>query len=115
MRPNGIELLAEKLQGNLQTKQEVVIDPATIMLVITLVTEIVKAIQKCKAKPTDGLVLVNFPSEREKRVLKRKIRQKLGWRRYWKEGDAYYDATLKTGQNTTLEDLKNAYDGAGEA
>ncbi len=105
--------LQQKLADNLSQKQQVMLDPATIILVATIVSEVIKMIKKCREKPEDSITLVNLPNEKEKRVLKRKIRKTLGWRKSFKEGDKYYNAVLDTGREATLQDLHEEFALAG--
>lgn len=104
-----ISNIAQKLQDNLHYKQQVVIDPATIMLIISITTTVIKAIKKCKEKPEEALMLAKFPSKREQKLLRRNLRQGLGWVKYWKEGDLYYKAALETGQTITLQEIIDGY------
>jgi hypothetical protein len=101
--------IAQKLQDKLVKEQKVVVDPATMMLVITLVTTIIKAIQSCKEKPAEAVTVAHHPSNREIKLLKRKIRQELGWIRYWREGEQYYQAVRATGKDLTVKDFENSY------
>jgi hypothetical protein len=108
-----VESLAQKLQDNLQNKQQVVIDPATIMLIVTLTNVLIQVIKKCREKPEEAVLVAQYPNIREKRVLKRKILQTIGIRRYISEGKKYYHAVLATGRETTIKDLEDAYGKVG--
>lgn len=102
--------IARKLQDNLYTKQAVVIDPATVMLIMSLVSAVIKIWQDCKKKPEEAVVVAQYPTSRERRVLKRIIRRELGLVKYWREGDKYYEAMLQTGQELNTQDIKDAYE-----
>lgn len=104
-----IENIAQKVQDKLVKEQKVFVDPATIMLIITLVSTIISAIQKCKAKPEEAVVVAHHPTPREEKLLKRKIRQQLGWIKYWKEGQQYYEAVRATGKELTIQDFEQSY------
>ncbi len=105
--------LEQKLIDNLCKKQQVVFDPMTAILIAKLAIDLIKMIQKCREKPQDAVTLVHFPSEREQKVVKRKLRRELGFFKYLKEGEAYYQAVLATGRETTGQDLEDAYDSLG--
>ena len=104
-----IERIAQQVQDKLKVEQKVFVDPATIMLIITLVSTIISAIQKCKSKPEEAVLVAQYPDPREQRMLKKTIRKKLGWIKYWKEGDSYYEAVVATGKNLTAGDFDVAY------
>jgi hypothetical protein len=108
-----INNLAERVKGNLGT-QEVVIDPMTMMLIASIVIEVIKAIKKCREKPQEAVTLVKYPNDREKKVLKRHVRRKLGLVKYWKEGNQYCNALLTTGQQVTTQEIVNAYQECGD-
>jgi hypothetical protein len=104
-----IEDIAQKVQDRLVKEQKVMLDPATIMLIITLVSSIISAIQKCKAKPEEAILVAHYPTHREEKLLKRQIRKELGWVKYWKEGQQYYEAVKATGKDLTVQDFKQSY------
>lgn len=104
-----IENIAQKVQDKLVKEQRVMLDPATIMLIITLVSGIISAIKKCKEKPEEAVVVAHHPTPREEKLLKRKIRQHLGWIKYWREGEQYYQAVRATGKDLTVNDFEDSY------
>lgn len=101
--------IAQKVQDRLVKEQKVMLDPATIMLIITLVSSVISAIKKCKEKPEEAVVVAHFPTPREEKMLKRKIRQQLGWLKYWREGEQYYQAVRATGKDLTAKDFEDSY------
>ncbi len=101
--------IAQRLQDRLVKEQKVVLDPATMMLVISLVSSIISALKKCKAKPEEAVVVAQYPSPREEKLLKRKIRQELGLVKYWREGEKYYQAVRATGKDLTVKDFEDSY------
>ncbi len=101
--------IAQKLQDKLVKEQKVVIDPATMMMVIALVSAIIQALQNCKKKPEEAVVVAHHPTPREEKLLKRKIRQELGWIKYWREGNEYYQAVRATGKDLTAKDFEDSY------
>ncbi len=105
--------LEQKLIDNLCKKQQVVFDPMTAILIAKLAIDLIKMIQKCREKPQDAVTLVHFPSAKEQKVVKRRLRRSLGWVRYLKEGDKYFQAVLATGRETTGQDLEDAYKSLG--
>lgn len=105
----SIENLAQKVQDKLVTKQDVVIDPATVMLIMTIVSGVIRAWKECKKKPEEAVVVAQYPTDKEKRGLKRLIRKELGLRKYWKEGSKYYDAVLEAGSEITTKDLRDVF------
>jgi hypothetical protein len=105
--------LEQKLIDNLCKKQQVVFDPMTAILIAKLAIDLIKMIQKCREKPQDAVTLVHLPNDKEKRLVKRKIRQTIGWVKYFKEGDKYYEAVLSTGRDATAQDLEDAYNSLG--
>jgi len=123
-----IKLLAERVANDLEHKQQVFVDPATIMMIIALTEAVLKAVKACREareakkakeqqqiKITDSqaeLISYNMrhPTEREKRQLKRVVRKEIGFVKYWKEGEKYTNALLSTGKGITPQELKDSFE-----
>lgn len=104
-----IQDIAQKVQDKLVKEQKVFVDPATIMLIITLVSTIISAIQKCKKEPENAVMVAHYPTHKEERLLKRKIRQHLGFVKYWKDGENYFQAIRTTGKELTISDFEDSF------
>ncbi len=123
-----IKSLAERVQNDLEHKQQVFVDPATIMMIIALTEAVLKAVKACReareakkakeaqlSKITDNqaeLISYNMrhPTDREKRQLKRIVRKEIGFVKYWKEGEKYTNALLETGKGITVQELKDSFE-----
>lgn len=106
---NNIELLAEKVQGNFTGEQKVFITAASAIIIINILTSVVKLIQTCKETPESSVVVAQMPTRAEQVALKKVIRKELGWIQNRKQGQAYYDAIIKTGKSVTKEDFTGVF------
>ena len=123
-----------------QIMTPVMIDPATITLIVGLTTTIIKLIAKCidereetkaKQEAVDAEAhalsspeetsdvsfraevatdIINSPTFFQRRMLKRAIRKKIGWIKNWFEGGELYKAMLETGQETTPPEMQGLLD-----
>lgn len=123
-----IKSLAERVQNDLEHKQQVFLDPATIMMIMALTEAVIKGIKACrdakeakKVKEQQQLKVtdkqaeliayeVRHPTEREKRQLKRIVRKEIGFVKYWKEGDKYTKALLETGKGVSAQEIKDSFE-----
>lgn len=108
-----IENFAEKVYLRMNTKPgeriPVFVDPATLMMIMTIISGVIKALQECRKNRQEAVKVAYNPGPVEKRVLKRQIRKNLGWRKSLTEGNKYYNAILAEGLEITPQDMDNAY------
>ena len=83
---------------------EVMIDPATMIMVAGLIIELVKMVKKCRTEK-EVIKSAKKPTMFEKRVLYRVIRKKLTWRQYFKRRNEISDAIFNTGASMTEEEV----------
>ena len=107
-------LYNEKNPGDgISKKQEVFIDPGSILLYISILNGIVKCLKTCKSNPLETEVLVKHirkpTNAKEYRQLKRLIRKEIGWWKWWMEGTSIMNALVETGANTSLEEIEAVY------
>ncbi len=110
----GRVLYNKKNPGDaISKKQEVLIDPASILIYISILNSIVKCLKSCKSDPLETEVLVKHirkpTNAREYRLLKRLIRREIGWWKWWTNGTAIMDSVVETGANTSLEEIEAVY------
>jgi hypothetical protein len=74
-----------------------------------IIMELVNALKACKKTPEQATTVVKSPRVVEKRLVKRAVRNELGFFKNWREGDEYYDAVVKAGYEATLADVVEAY------
>lgn len=98
-----------EVQKDADGKVPVFVDPATITLVITAIAEIVKIIRACRKTDEEVVQTIHTASYADRRVVKRVLRRRLGWFKYWREGDKYEDAIVKQGKNIGVGDLPALY------
>lgn len=99
-------------------KAEVFVDPATIGLIVEAIIGVVKLIQSCRKTPEEAVKVafeVDKPEEseyiediedtrRNRRLLRRTIRRKIGWWEWWKRGNEITSAIVKTGKYMSPEE-----------
>jgi hypothetical protein len=104
------KLIKQRTVDSLELTQ-VMVDPATVTLIISLASSVIKLIIKCideRQKEDDGMEvsfraqvatdIASDPTFFQRRLLRRTIRKHLGWIRNWFEGGELYDAVLETGK-----------------
>lgn len=89
-------------------KQEVFIDPASIMGYIALVQEIVKIVKGCMT-PEEVVQTAYNPGWNDTRRLHAAVRRKVGFVRHWFDGDKIVNSILKEAKNQTVEDVQEMY------
>jgi len=100
-----------------QDEQQVFIDPATISLFMTIISQIVNMIKYCRAKRDETLDesvtvavrMFNKPSRRETNALRRMLRRKMGWRTYWRDNNKTMNALLETGKETSVNEVTEVW------
>lgn len=91
-------------------KQEVFIDPATILTFVSLVTELVKLLKGCKKSPEDVVETAARPSFADTHRLKAAVRRKIGFVQYWFHGDKIVAEVLKEAKKQSIEDIQEMYE-----
>ena len=91
---------------NSKNKQayKVAVDPATIMLVGSIIIDIIKLIKKCKTEK-EVIETAKKPSVFENRTLYRVIRRRLGWRKYFNNRHAIANSIRNKGASLTEEEV----------
>ena len=90
-------------------QEEVFVDPATIMLMASVVSEIVKRVRKCRQ--SDSVPeSAQKPTMFEKAVVKRITRRKMGIRKYLRDGKKVMKAVFDVGAGSTGEEIQELYD-----
>ena len=85
----------------------VVIDPATIALIISISVKLIKCLYKRYGKDPEKIQEnIQTPGFLDTIGLRRVVFATLGWRRYRKEGATVMEALIKTGGKLKLEDIQ---------
>ena len=97
-------------------EQEVMVDPATLMLIAKISISIIKAIKACKDSAEDRESIVRDPSLADEGVLKGIVRKKLGWWKYFLIGGKVISAIKEMGTEVNHNDLTQSglYDDLSE-
>lgn len=90
-------------------QQNVVIDPVTLSLVISLVEGAIKLVQACNKSAEQATQTAQNISYDEEKQIRQMVKKQLGrWKYFW-YGEEYVQAVLQTSKNITLEDMKGLY------
>ena len=82
------------------------ITPGQITLMASLITSIVKAINKCTADKEEALKVAHNPNRFQRGMLKRITRRKVGWWRYYNPvGKDYVGAVKDAAKDLSDEDM----------
>lgn len=102
--------VTENYVSGLDEKDGYSISPATIMLIATIVTEVVKVWKECKKKKEDAVKMATSPSRFERLALRSICVRTIGAREYRRSGDKLMEALLNTGKTLTPETVQEMYD-----
>lgn len=101
--------------------QEVALDPVTLSLILSAITTSIKLIKRCRAEREQAsgdtyndkiqmaVSVAHNPMGRDRRVLRRILRRKMGWIRFWREGGKTYNAILETGKDVTEDEMREMF------
>lgn len=105
MIKNIAEIAQEEYVGKNDLAQ---IDPATIMVIMELIQQIVEMFANCKKTPEQATAMSRNPSALQKMVLRSRIRREMG-----RFDQKMFDALLVTGTRVEEADMINAYSELG--
>jgi LDH2 family malate/lactate/ureidoglycolate dehydrogenase len=104
----SIQLLADKAVSNLPNNKADKFDPATIIIMVEIITTLLSALQNCR-EPEKAKEICNDPTFLQKRVVTLQVRKTMGLREFRQNGKNVINAVLKTGKDVTTEELATAY------
>jgi len=108
-----IEDAAKRVKNNIEGDSQVFIDPASIMLMASIISAILSAIRlycQWKKNKQDAQKLVDGSKEPGLIgyfILKRTVRKHLGRERFKTDGQKVIDAILKSGSQLSIEEAEN--------
>lgn len=99
-------------------KSEVLVDPATITLIVKAVIGIARLIQSCRKSseeavqmafdvdnPETGIYSQIENNRRNRRLMKKAIRREIGWWQWWWHGEDITKAIVETGKYMTPQEM----------
>jgi hypothetical protein len=103
--------VVQKITDNLKKSETVKfeLNEESIKQIMAIVMQIVNALKECKKTPEQATVDVNNPTRLQKVVVKKAVRNQLGFWKNRKDGGEYYDAVLKAGYGLNVNDVQEAY------
>ena len=87
----------------------VIVDPASIIMVTSVIIEVIKLIKRCRTE-RETINVAHNPSSFEKRVLYRIIRKKLGWKEYFRNRHTLANSILNTGASMSEDKIFNLFE-----
>lgn len=118
----GINEVSQSIVNRLNKskEQEVFVDPVTLTLIASIVTQIVKLLIKyieykeeekekspIEHKEEIAYRIIKQPSFWQRWTLKQMIRKEMGVFKYWWNGKEIYNAVLDEGKDTDIYTIKN--------
>ena len=81
MNPYVEHTLSTKIYNKAHNKdsQEVVVDPATLILIGKISIRLIRLIKSCKDSNEERTAAVKHPTANESKMLKKIVRRELGW------------------------------------
>lgn len=89
--------------------REAAIDPATVLVFIQLVMEIVNRIKECKKTPKDGAEMMQSPGLFQKMMLRKIVKDDMGRQDFRAKGENVIAAILKHGRNINEQEVLELY------
>ena len=102
--------LSTKISNRAHNKdsQEVVVDPATLILISKISIRLIRLIKSCKDSNEERTATVKYPTTNEHKILKRIVRRELGWLKYAIMGRRIVTAIKEVGVDLTDDELEAA-------
>jgi hypothetical protein len=102
--------LSTKIYNRAQNKdsEEVVVDPATLILIGKISVTIIRLIKSCKDSNEERTAAVKYPTTNENKILKKIVRRELGWLKYVIMGRRIVKAIKEVGTDLTYGELEAA-------
>ena len=91
-----------------QYSEEVVVDPATLILISKISIRLIRLIKSCKDSNEERTVAVQYPTTNENKILKKIVRRELGWLKYAIMGRRIVKAIKEVGTDLTYGELEAA-------
>ena len=91
-----------------QYSEEVVVDPATLILISKISIRLIRLIKSCKDSNEERTATVKYPTTNEHKILKRIVRRELGWLKYAIMGRRIVTAIKEVGVDLTYDELEAA-------
>ena len=108
-----LEEKANKVMTNAQgSMPTVLIDPVTIMAVISIITQVVKLYQSCSQTPVEAKAAMSNPWFFNRWRLRRMVRKTLAANHSDQSVSAVMDGLLAEGKALTIEDVEKLYEEA---
>ena len=110
MNPYVEHTLSTKIYNKAHNKdsQEVVVDPATLILIGKISIRIIRLIKSCKDSNEERTAAVKYPTTNENKILKKIVRRELGWLKYAIMGRGIVKAIKEVGTDLTYGELEAA-------
>lgn len=84
-------------------------DPATIMVIMEIITNIIQMFKDCKKTPEAAVEEAKAPSRWQRILLNSAVRRQIGRKEFRHDGDKIVSALLKSGGKVTVEDMADMY------
>ena len=91
-----------------QYSEEVVVDPATLILISKISIRLIRLIKRCKDSNEESTPTLKYPTTTEHIILKRIVRRELGWLKYAIMGRRIVTAIKEVGVDLTDDELEAA-------
>lgn len=89
-------------------QQEVALDPASIMLYIRILVEVIRLVRKCR-KSNEVINSAQQPTMFEIMVVKRVVRKNMSFRDYFKRGREVVRSVFRTGATANIQEIEQLY------
>jgi len=80
-------------------------DPMTMIMIMSIIIEVVRLINECQKKDDEAVVIINDLSTVNERQLRRILRRRLGFFRYWLHREKYVQAFKHTGKEIDVNKM----------
>jgi len=101
----NIDTLSEDIYSRMKRDPTVAFDPMTLILITKSIIDIIQVIKKCRKSSEEVVYRAQHPQIREKLIVQRTVRRKLGVLQYFKIGRPMIQAILSQGRNMNSTDI----------
>jgi hypothetical protein len=84
-------------------------DPASIIVIIEVITQVIKMMQDCKKQPQDAANMMNKPTAMQVALVKLYTARAMGYKAYRDLGPEIVDSLLHAGKSATSTLVETAY------
>jgi hypothetical protein len=105
---NTAQRMLNVMHGQKPDVQQVILDPVTISILVSVITNLIKLFVACRKEPGEAVEMARRPERRERVLLNRELRKQFGWFNWAKKRD-YCDYIMEYGGTIEQDEMQGLY------